>query len=271
MENIQLVIFDWAGTTVDYGCIAPLDVFQKVFADKQIDLSLEEVCKPMGMGKKDHIRTLLQTENATKQWFEVYGRNWNEDDVEELFQNFNQTLLKNLHQYCKPIDGVLETIDVLRKCGVKIGSTTGYTKEMMDIVVPGAKKLGYEPDYLVTSEMVGTGRPHPFMIYENMRHFDVFPPRCVIKVGDTAADINEGKNAGVWSVGIIKGSSASQMTPEMEKNLSEAEKEIYYKKAIKVFKEAGADFIIHSIKELPQLIDQINIMLQKGNNNGKIL
>lgn len=271
MKSVELVVFDWAGTTVDYGCIAPLDVFKKVFEDKDIYLTLEEVCKPMGMGKKDHIRTLFQTEDAAKQWKEKYKRDWNENDVQELFENFEKTLLANLHQYCTPIDGVLETIKDLRERKLLIGSTTGYTKEMMDIVTVGAKKLGYQPDYLATSDMVGMGRPAPFMLYENMRHFQVCSPRSVIKVGDTVADIKEGKNAGVWSVGIVEGSSASQMTLQMANELSEQEKEVYYQKARDVYKDAKADFIIQSIKDLPKLIDEINTLLERGNEYGEIL
>ena len=68
MRKIKLAVFDWAGTTVDYGCVAPLAVFEKIFENKNIHLTREEILKPMGMGKRDHIETLLRTENATEQW-----------------------------------------------------------------------------------------------------------------------------------------------------------------------------------------------------------
>ena len=31
MRQLEAVIFDWAGTTVDYGCFAPVEAFIKAF------------------------------------------------------------------------------------------------------------------------------------------------------------------------------------------------------------------------------------------------
>ena len=259
MKKIKLAVFDWAGTTVDYGCIAPVAVFEKIFENKKIHLTREEILKPMGMGKRDHIETLLSTEEATRQWKELYQCDWTQADIDEMFAQFNTELLSILNDYCTPIAGVPETMAQLRTMGIFIGSTTGYTREMMDIVEAGAKAQGYAPDYTVTSEMTsGHGRPYPYMIFENMEHFEVYPPCCVIKVGDTAADIKEGKNAGAWSIGIIEGSSAANMTPEMAKTLPEEEKEARFAKAEEILKNAGADYVIRTIRELPQIIEEIN-------------
>lgn len=262
-KKIRLAVFDWAGTTVDYGCIAPLAVFEKIFENKNIHLTKEEILKPMGMGKRDHIETLLSTENATAQWKEQYGCDWTQEDVDEMFSQFNTELLNVLSEYCTPIDGVLEAIAELREREIHIGSTTGYTREMMDIVEKGAKELGYAPDYTVTSEMTnGYGRPYPYMIFENMKHFAVYPPECVVKVGDTVADIKEGKNAGAWSIGVIEGSSAANMTLEMAAVLSVEEKEKRFANAEKIMREAGADYVIRTMKELPKVIEEINKRIQ---------
>lgn len=260
MENrIQLAVFDWAGTTVDYGCIAPLAVFEKIFENKNIHLTRDEIIKPMGMGKRDHIETLLKTENATAQWKKVYGHDWTQDDVDEMFAQFNTQLLSVLKDYCTPIDGVLETMEVLRGEGIHIGSTTGYTRVMMDIVEPGAKASGYAPDYTVTAEMTHKyGRPYPFMIYENMKQFGVIRPEQVVKIGDTAADMKEGKNAGAWSVGVVIGSSAANLTEEMAAAMSVEEREARFVHAEEVLKNAGADYVIRTMRELPDVIKAIN-------------
>ena len=258
-KEVKLVVFDWAGTTVDYGCIAPLAVFERIFENKNIHLTREEILKPMGMGKRDHIETLLSTEEATRQWKEIYQRDWTQEDIDVMFAQFNTELLNVLTNYCTPIDGVLETIAKLREMGLIIGSTTGYTREMMDIVEKGAKEQGYAPDYTVTSDMTeGYGRPYPYMLYENMKHFGVSPVSSVVKVGDTAADIKEGKNAGAWSIGIIEGSSAANMTLEMAATLSEEEREARFAHAESILKNAGADYVIRTIRELPQAIEEIN-------------
>lgn len=266
MKKIQLAVFDWAGTTVDYGCVAPLAVFEKIFKNKKILLTREEILKPMGMGKRDHIETLLSTENATEQWKKEYHRDWEQSDVDEMFAQFNQELLAVLENYCTPIDGVLETIQELREDNILIGSTTGYTREMMDIVEKKAKELGYAPDYVVTSEMTGYGRPYPYMLFENMRKFEVYPPCCVVKVGDTASDMKEGKNAGAWSVGVIEGSSAANLTPELANTLSQTEKEQHFAKAERILREAGADYVIQTMRDLPRVIKQINKQLEAHEN-----
>lgn len=262
MKKIQLAVFDWAGTTVDYGCIAPLAVFEKIFQNKNITLTREEILKPMGMGKRDHIETLLRSKNATEQWKKEYHRDWGQNDVDEMFAQFNQKLLGVLENYCTPIDGVLETIKQLREENIFIGSTTGYTREMMDIVEKKAQELGYAPDYVVTSEMTGYGRPYPYMLFENMRKFEVYPPCCVVKIGDTASDMKEGKNAGTWSVGVIEGSSAANLTPKLAKELSLKEKEQHFAKARQILQDAGADYVIQTMQELPQVISQINQRLE---------
>lgn len=261
-KEIKLVVFDWAGTTIDYGCVAPLAVFEKIFENKNIQLTREEILKPMGMGKRDHIETLLSTQEATRQWRKQYQRDWTQEDVDKMFAQFNKELLSVLENFCTPIDGVLETIASLREKGVFIGSTTGYTREMMDIVEKCAKEQGYAPDYTVTSEMTGYGRPYPYMLFENMRHFEVYPPCCVVKVGDTASDMKEGKNAGAWSIGIVEGSSAANMTPELAITLSEEEKELHFTKAEDILRNAGADYVVRTIRELPKVIKEINKRLE---------
>ena len=71
--RISLVIFDWAGTTVDHGCMAPIAAFQKAFKTYQIDLTVAQARGPMGMHKKDHIRTLLAIPEIAEQWQKVHG------------------------------------------------------------------------------------------------------------------------------------------------------------------------------------------------------
>ena len=209
-NRVSCVVFDWAGTTVDFGCFAPLGAFMRVFEEAGAAITAEEARVPMGLPKRDHVRELLKLPRVSALFAEKYGRAWNEEDVERLYAGFVPALMSTLKDYCEPIPGVVETVAELRRMGLKIGSTTGYTKEMMDIVAPGAAARaarGYAPDSLVTPDETGAGRPAPYMIFRNMEKLGVYPPANVVKAGDTLADVREGKNAGVWSVGIIEGSS----------------------------------------------------------------
>lgn len=262
-KKIKLAVFDWAGTVVDYGCMAPYVVFDETFNAKGIKLTKEEILEPMGMEKRDHIRALLSTDKATAQWQENYGRMWNDDDINEMYELFEERLAEIVGDFSAPITGVPETIAQLKAMGIHIGSTTGYTSAMMENVIPKAKELGYEAEYVVTPEIVGGGRPAPFMVLENMRKFGVYPADCVIKVGDTVMDILEGKNAGVWSVGIIDGSSEMALSLEEMQTLSEEEINKHRKAAKESYINAGADFVINNITELPELINKINEMLQE--------
>ena len=175
------------------------------------------------------------------------------DDIEDVYQCFEGNLRTVVSEYAKLIPGVKETIDKLREMGLKIGSTTGYTSEIMEYVLPVAKEQGYEPDCCVTPDVTEYSRPTPF----------VFPPKLVVKAGDTVMDILEGKNAGAWSVGIIKGSSVVGLSEAEYNALGEAERKELHEKARKIYMEAGADYVIEDITELPEVIAKINAGLAK--------
>ena len=224
-QQIKLVVFDWAGTTTDFGSQAPVDVFDRTFRQKGLVFTKDEINAPMGMEKKAHITSMLNTERGRQLWQETYSRSWNEDDIEEVYQCFEANLRTVVAEYAKLIPGVKETVDKLREMGLKIGSTTGYTAEM--------------------------------------RRLNVFPPKLVVKAGDTVMDILEGKNAGAWSVGIIKGSSVVGLSEAEYNALGEAECKELHEKARKIYMEAGADYVIEDITELPEVIAKINAELAK--------
>lgn len=254
MKKIEAVIFDWAGTTVDYGCFAPVQAFVEAFKAYGITPTMEEVRKPMGMLKIDHIRTMMSMERIDKLWKENHHRNWAEEDVQDIYQIMEKKTLEILPRFADVKPHVVHTIKELRERGIKIGSTTGYTDEMMNIVAPAAKQNGYEPDLWVSPNSVGNiGRPYPYMIFKNIEMLGVSSVKKVIKVGDTVADIKEGKNAGVLSVGVIEGSSVMGLTKEEYDDLTPAERMAECKRVAEVYKEAGADYVIKDVSGLLEL------------------
>ncbi|WP_286228732.1 phosphonoacetaldehyde hydrolase [Neobacillus mesonae] len=262
--QIEAVIFDWAGTTVDYGCFAPLDVFIEIFRKRGIEVLDEEARAPMGLLKWDHINVMCQMDRIAQVWKEKFGRLPEKKDVDDLYADFEPMLFSILRNYCTPIPGAIELVERLRKQGIKIGSTTGYTAEMMAVVAPEAKKMGYAPDFMITPSDVPAGRPYPWMCYQNAMNLGVYPMKHIIKVGDTISDIKEGVNAGAWSVGILKGGSELGLK-EHEVNALDpdtlAEK---LETVTKRFKDAGAHYVIDSIGELDKLIPKINQRLANG-------
>lgn len=255
MGKYKAVIFDWAGTTVDYGCFAPVQAFVEVFKHFGIEPTIKEVREPMGVLKKDHIRTMLQMERISSLWEIKYRRKWTEEDVEDLYEIFEEKLLSILDQFAEVKPYVLETVKELRKRGIKIGSTTGYTDKMMEIVVPKAKENGYEPDIWFSPDAVGGfGRPYPYMVFKNMQALGIQSVDQVMKVGDTVSDIKEGKNAGVYTVGVVEGSSALGFSEKEYEKLSEEKKKERIVEVKEKFKNAGADAVILNMKKLIELL-----------------
>ncbi len=196
--------------------------------------------------------------SASEQWNTKYDISWNEEDVTALYEQFETRLAQVVAEYSTPIEGVVETMEQLRKMGVKIGSTTGYNAEMMEHVLPAASAAGYTPDCVITPDVTGLGRPTPFMLFECMRQMNVYPVTSVVKVGDTIADILEGKNAGAWSIGILTGSNLLGLTQEEYKTMNPAELSQKKTETARKYREAGADMVIDTIRELPEAITALN-------------
>ncbi|MCE5330145.1 phosphonoacetaldehyde hydrolase, partial [bacterium] len=238
--QINAVIFDWSGTTVDYGCMAPALAFERIFKDYEIDISMKEIRSFMGLSKKDHIKKILEMDKVSKQWENKYKRKPDVSDLESLYRAFEHNLFSILAKYSKPIEGVAELVKNLKDKGLKIGSTTGYTKEMMQVVSEESGKYGYMPDCIVTHEEVNGGRPYPWMCYMNLIKLKVFPTKTVIKVGDTVSDIVEGVNAGMWSVGIVKGSNELGLSEDEIKNYDKKDLVLLIEEVKRKFVNSGA-------------------------------
>lgn len=258
MKKIECIIMDWAGTAVDYGCFAPVAAFVESFKAIGAPVSAAETRAHMGLTKIEEVRALFAIDHVKADFRAKYGRDYNEDDVQECYKKFQEELFRTLEDYSKPIPGVVEVISKLRGQGIKVGSTTGYTREMMDVVIPAAAKLGYVIDNCETSDNLPGGRPKPYMIYQNMCRMDIASPRSVVKVGDTISDIKEGVNAGVWSIGVVLGSNelalteaevAAMPTDELKERMKAVRYRMY---------AAGADYVIDDITELPMLIEVLN-------------
>ena len=261
--KIRGVIFDWAGTTMDYGCFSPVEAFISTFKSIGIDLTFEEAREPMGMLKIDHTRALLNMESVREKFYKLFERYPNEEDVKLLYSRFEPTLFETLKSYVELNPFVKEVVEELKANDIKIGSTTGYTKEMMDLIIPVAKEKGYDPECCVASDELGYGRPYPYMIYENARRLNIFPQKTLVKVGDTVVDMKEGVNAGVWTVGLILGSSELGLTYDEVQTMDKEELELRMNKVKARLLDAGADYVIKDMSELPKIIEEINSILNK--------
>ncbi|MFY0760652.1 phosphonoacetaldehyde hydrolase [Metabacillus dongyingensis] len=257
MGKIEGIILDWAGTTIDYGCFAPLQVFIEVFENRDVSITAEEARKPMGLLKIDHIRALCEMPRIKEEWVNVHGQEPSDQDIEAMYEEFEKILFAILPQFTTPLPGVVGTIQKLRGQGLKIGSTTGYTKEMMKIVAPYAKGKGYFPDYLFTPDDVKEGRPYPWMSYMNAMEMGIYPMNKLVKVGDTVSDMKEGINAGMWAVGVILGSNELGLTEDEVSTLGQEELKEKMDVVRERFYDAGAHYVINKFEELIPLLKEI--------------
>ncbi|WP_103761773.1 phosphonoacetaldehyde hydrolase [Roseovarius confluentis] len=257
MTRFTAAVFDWAGTTVDFGSFAPMGVFVEAFARFGITATIAQARDPMGAPKWDHIRTMLDMPDLARQWQDRYGRAPSDADVDEVYKVFVPMNEKVAAEYATLVPGCAEAIAQLREMGLKIGSTTGYTRSIMNHVLPVAAAQGYTPDTLVCSDDLPEGRPGPLGMYQCMIDLVAYPPETILKVDDTAPGIKEGVAAGCVTVGVALSGNAVGKTPEELAALTEAEIEPLRAHATAILKDAGADHVIDTVADLPALVRRL--------------
>jgi phosphonoacetaldehyde hydrolase len=262
--ELKAVILDWAGTTIDFGCFAPAGVFVEVFKSKNVEISIEEARAPMGMHKKDHIREIAKMNSVSKRWYDAHNKNWDEKDIEEMFEEFIPLQIGVLKNYSELVNETLTAQTEFRKRKMKIGTTTGYNNDMMKIIVEEAARQGYVPDSVVCATDVPYGRPAPWMAFKAAMDFNIYPMESYLKIGDTISDIQEGLNAGMWSIGVIMSSNEMGLKFQEINSLPEEVIERRKKEASARMLNAGAHYVINTLNDLPGLIDSINEKLKNG-------
>lgn len=261
---IKAVVFDWAGTMVDFGCRAPVRALQAVLRAEGLDPSEAELRLHMGMAKRAHIAALLELPGLNDVWIARHGRPPSGADIDRLHEAVEPLMITAAAEYAELIPGAAETAAALRARGVKIGSGTGYTRAMMAAILPRAHEQGYSPDVVVCAGETPEGRPSPLPMWKALVELGAWPAHACVKVDDAAVGVAEGKAAGSWSVGLAAsgngvGLSLSEfegLTPEERRRRVAAAQEALY--------AAGADFVIDTVAQLPGVIAEIEARLARG-------
>jgi len=262
--KIQAVLLDWAGTTMDFGCIAPAVVFVEVFKRRGVPISMEEARAPMGAHKRVHIERITQLESVRRRWIEKHGKAPGDADVEKMFEEFVPLQLKCLSDYSAMIPGTLDAVKALRKRGYKIGSTTGYTTEMMKINLRDAAKQGYEPDSTVCASDVPFGRPYPYMCLQNMINLGVSPVEACVKIDDTRPGVEEGLNGGMWTIGLAVSGNEVGLSLKDWKKLPKSDQARLREGAYTRMRQSGPHYVVDSIADIMPCMDDIEARLARG-------
>jgi len=254
----KAVVFDWAGTTIDFGSFAPMGVFVAAFARFGVTATVAQARAPMGMPKWLHIRTMLNDADLAAQWLAAQGSEADDRAVDAVYKVFVPMNEEVVAGYAVLVPGAREAVDALREMGLKIGSTTGYTRSIMERVLPVAAAQGYAPDNLVCADDLPEGRPGPLQMYQTFIDLRVYPASAVIKVDDTEPGIAEGVAAGCLTVGVAMSGNIVGLTPEDLAVTAPDEIARLREVATSRLKAAGADHVIDTVADLPALIVRLS-------------
>jgi len=264
--QVKGLILDWSGTTADAYVLAPAVVFVQVFQKHGVDVTMSEARGPMGLRKDLHIKAMTEIPEIRERWHDIHGQYPSQADVDRMFGDFVPMQLDCLRNYTTLLPLVAETTQSLQKQGIKIGSSTGFVRSMVDILEEDARKQGYTPDASVAGdEVINGARPKPFMVYRNLDLMDVHPIQSVIKVDDTVSGVGEALEAGCWGVGIARYSNYMDMdTLEEADSLSEGEIKRRLAHTRDLLQKAGAHYVIDTWEQMPDVIEDVNIRLGRG-------
>ncbi|WP_144299551.1 phosphonoacetaldehyde hydrolase [Elioraea rosea] len=261
---IKAVVLDWAGTVVDHGSRAPMGAFVRAFGAFGVTIDIVAARAPMGLPKWDHIWAVGTTPRVAEAWRARHGRDFDKNDADEIFAVFEPMNTASVRDHADMIPGAVEAIAALRARGLRIGSTTGYTRPIMDVLAPIAAAAGYAPDNIVCAGDLAAGRPTPLMMYRCFADLGVWPAAAVVKVDDTEPGIAEGIAAGCWTVGVSLSGNGAGLSAEELAALPASERDALRERAAAPLRAAGAHLVIDSIATLPDAVATLSARAERG-------
>jgi len=254
---IQAVVFDWAGTVIDFGSQAPMGAFVELFKRHGLSITIAEARVPMGMPKWHHIQAMGQQPRIAALWEQMHGRPFNDRDVDALYEEFTPMNAASVVHHAKLITGTLDTLAWLGERGIRIGSTTGYNRAIMDVVMPLAAAQGFRPENVVCADDLPESRPSPMGMRHTMELLGVTGPRHAVKVDDTVPGLLEGADAGCWTVAVLASGNALGLTESEWQATDESTRAALRAQARESLAGGHADFFIDTVADLPGVIQAI--------------
>lgn len=261
---LTAAIFDWAGTVLDFGCIAPVAAFREAFAEAGVAISEAEARAPMGAAKREHIEMILAQPAVAARWQAAKGGAPAQQDVDVLYAAFLRIDEVNCAEYSAMIPGALDAVAALRGRGIAIGSTTGYPRSVMDGLMPLAAAQGYAPDHVVTVSDVARGRPWPDMPLAGALALAAPDVSACVVVDDSPTGLTAGRAAGMWAIGIVASGNEVGLCRADWEALDESARDGLRGPARRKLEAAGAHYVIDTVADLLPLIDAIETRLAAG-------
>ena len=267
---VKAVIFDWAGTMVDFGCKAPVHALTSVFAGEGVPISEAEARVDMGRAKYDHVTALLQEPGIAKRWTAHFGTAPTVADIDRVYALVEPAMIAAAARAAELIPGAADAYAALVALGVKVGSGTGYTPEMMAAIREKAAQQGYTPEVVICAGDTPSGRPAPLMAWAALIGMDVWPAWAAIKVDDAPVGIAEGREAGCWTVGIAASGNSVGLDRAEFAALDDEDRARRVAAAEAELRAEGADFVIDDVSQLLPVVHRIADAIAAGGRPGAV-
>ena len=267
-QKIKAVILDWAGTVVDHGSSAPMGAFVKAFAHFGVAISIADARGPMGMAKRDHIRMVGTAPAVAAAWRANHGRDFDDAAIDAIFEVFEPMNVAAVEAHSALIPGAHDALQWCKARGIRVGSTTGYTRPIMERLMPLAAAQGFVPEVTICAGDLAAGRPAPLQIWSALAQMGIWPASSVIKLDDTAPGIGEARAAGCWAAGAALTGNNPGLPAEELARLPPDQRSALRRAASEPLLRAGAHLVIDSIAELPWLVEHIEARLEAGEKPG---
>lgn len=262
--RVQAVILDWGGTTVDFGAMATAQALCHLFERFEVPVSIEETRQFMGLDKHEHISRLATAASVHRRWIERHGSGPAEADLKALCRQFDPLVRQALRDHAEPVPGAVRTLDRLAARGYRIGANTSCHRAWIEPLIDSGVLGPHRPQSLVCACQVQRGRPGPHMSLRNAIALDVDTVEACVKVDDTLPGIEEGLNAGMWTVAVAVSGNEVGLPRSEWQSLAEAQKEIRRDHAYRRLRMAGAHYVVDTIEDLLPCIDDIELRIRVG-------
>lgn len=263
--KIQAVVFDWAGTIVDFGSLAPMGAFVRLFARHGVAISIAQARVPMGLPKLAHIQALGAMPEIAAQWHQAKGHAFQASDALALLEEFVPMSAASALEHSDFIPGFMDSYAWLQQQGIAVATTTGYTRFIMEPLIARAAQGGFHPARVICCDDVAHSRPSPLGMQACMETLGLLGQSATVaKVDDTAPGLQEGIHAGCWTVGVAASGNALGWSWAQWVQASEDERELALTDARRSLREAGAHVVVDSVADLRMALATIEDRMERG-------
>lgn len=270
IKRVKLAIFDWAGTIIDHGSRSPIISLSKAFSKHGINLNQEQLNFKHGTDKYSNIMEILKKEGKKDNSY-LYNI------ADQIYSDFKPILINEVDRNSKLIPEFMKILGELTRLNITITTNTGYTTDIMNILISHANKQGFFPKFNIASDHpnlpryngIPYARPYPYMIeniknwYKESRQDNILDTE-IIKIGDTEIDIEEAINAKVIPISVIDSSVYMGLNQYDFLSFKSRLPISYQNKRIDIVntKFKHAKYLINNMTELPNVINDINKKLE---------